>query len=115
MTAQLLIVSAGARRFGLDLDAVAEIVERVAVTSLPLLPRAVAGVVEVRGQVVPLIDLAALEGGRAPHRDRAAVVVASDGVRPFAMLIDEVEGIVDAAESGDAAVVDLPRLFEGIA
>ena len=112
MTAQVLIVSAGAHRFGLDLDAVVEIVDQVVVTSLPLLPRTIAGVVEVHGRVVPLLDIAGLDGECASQRDRRSAVVANDGVRPLAMLIDGIEGIVDADAAGDATMLDLPRLLE---
>ncbi len=113
MSAQLLLVSAGGLRLGLDLDHVQEIVDRATITSLPRLPAAVAGVMAVRGAAVPVIDAGALDGGLARH-DRRAVVIGTDGVRPLALLVDEVEGIVEAGQGGDARLLDLGVVLEGI-
>lgn len=114
MTAQLLLVSVGGRRLVLDLELVQEIVDRGTITSLPGLPAIVAGVIGVRGAAVPVIDAGALDGGEVRY-DRRAVVIGTDGVRPLALLVDEVEGIVEATEGGDAEVLDLRAVFEGIA
>lgn len=111
MSAQLLLVSVGGRRLGLDLDLVQEIVDRGTITSLPGLPAAVAGVIAVRGAAVPVIDAGALDGGVARY-DRRGVVIGTDGVRPLALLVDEVEGIVEAGQEGDAQLLDLRLVLE---
>lgn len=114
MTGQLLVVFVGGRRLGVELDLVQEIVDRGSITSLPGLPAVVAGVIGVRGAAVPVIDAGALDGGAVRH-DRRVVVIGTDGVRPLALLVDEVEGIVEAAERSDAEVLDLRVVFERIA
>ena len=113
MTSQLLIVTVDGQRLGVDLGAVKEIIDRCAVTSLPRLPRAIAGVIEVRGAAIPLIDAGAIIGLPA-HLDRRSIVVATDGTRPIALLVDDIEGIVDSGDAGDVAMLDLQLILEAI-
>jgi purine-binding chemotaxis protein CheW len=112
--AQCLIISVAGRRLSLSLEAVSEIIDRGAVTRLPQLPAAIPGVIDVRGAAVPLIDTGALAGGRSRLEGRSIVVV-NDGVRPIALLIDEVEGIADEADVDEAFELDLSTLLEVIA
>lgn len=112
MTAQLLLVRAGGRRIALGLEHVHEILDRVPVTPLPQLPEWIVGVVDVRGAPVPVVDAGALDGATA-RRDRRSLVLATAGARPIALLIDEVDGIVDASDETSAMMLDLDRMLEG--
>ena len=114
MTAQLLIVRAEGHRLGLPLELVDEIVDRGAVITLPRRPAAIAGVIAVRGVAVPLLDAGALAGGEM-RRDRRTIVVGRDGRRPVALLVDDVEGIVDTAEADGPELLDLRTLLERLA
>jgi purine-binding chemotaxis protein CheW len=48
--------------FGMDIRAVREIIQYSAMTVVPLMPAFVRGVINLRGQVVPVIDLQARFG-----------------------------------------------------
>lgn len=99
-----LLVAAGAHRLALAVEDVQEIIERGVVTLLPGLPAAMAGVVAIRGRAVPLIDVAAAVHGDAPRYDRRSVIIAGDGVRPLALLVDAVEQIAEEVDPGVLAV-----------
>lgn len=61
-------------RYALPLDRVAEVFETVPITRLPDAPRCVLGLMNVRGRVVPVLDLAVLLG-LPPLQEVAAVAV----------------------------------------
>ena len=53
----ILLFELGGQRYGLPADCVREVVRMVAITSLPRAPRVIEGVVNVRGEIVPVYDL----------------------------------------------------------
>ena len=55
---QYLIVQLQAESFGVDITAVREIIAYVVPTHIPMMPTFVVGVINLRGQVVPIIDIA---------------------------------------------------------
>lgn len=54
---QFLTFSIGHEHFGMDLHQTREIIEYQGVTSVPLMPSFLCGVINLRGEVVPVIDL----------------------------------------------------------
>ena len=87
--------------FGIDIMAIREIRAWTPVTRLPSVPHYVAGVVNLRGTVLPVVDLAARLGWRATEATprHAIIVVQIDGqARGF--IVDSVSDIVTVP--GDA-------------
>lgn len=88
------------RELGIPLDRVLEITEMLPVTRVPSLPAPVIGVVNQRGDVVPVLDLAVRFGlppGETTRRTCLAFVDIERGgerVR-MALRVDTVESIVD--------------------
>ena len=62
---QYLTYALGEEVFAMDIRAVREIIQHGAMTPVPLMPAFVRGVINLRGSVVPVIDLSA-RFGRAP-------------------------------------------------
>jgi purine-binding chemotaxis protein CheW len=74
---QYLIVQLQAESFGVDISAVREIIAYVVPTQIPMMPAFVVGVINLRGQVVPVIDIA-LRFGRpatAIHKRSCIIIV----------------------------------------
>lgn len=97
---QVLRVKAGGRDFALDVGLVRAIERPAHRVRLPGAPTYVRGVVEVRGQAVAVLDLAARLGltPSAPGPEQAVVVV--DSAEPVALAVDalgEVEAIEPAS------------------
>lgn len=97
---RILNFALGDRRFGLSVSEITEISEVPEPTPVPGSPDAIAGIVEIRGRIVTLMDLArihdippAAEGGRL------AVQLAP----PFAHLGVLVTGRIENFETGTAA------------
>ena len=64
---QYLTYSLGEEVFAMDIRSVREIIQYGSMTSVPLMPDFVRGVINLRGQVVPVIDLQS-RLGRASRR-----------------------------------------------
>lgn len=109
--------------YGIELDAVREIIPFRGATRLPGAPAYVAGLVNVRGAIVTVIDLGALLGGAPSARDRSSVMLAEHGGKVVGAAVDEVLDVrrtadVDVDDGGsemavDAAVRAVGRLAGG--
>lgn len=77
MHLELITFEVAGQRFGLDIMAVREIRAWTPATPLPQVPHYVSGVVNLRGTVLPVIDLAARLGWPAtdPTPRHAIIVV----------------------------------------
>lgn len=92
-TIQLLLLELGGTRYALPSTSVREILPAAAVTRLPGAPAFVRGLINLRGQLVTLIDLAQrLTGQPASSADRTTVVVQS-GERLLGLVVDDVHDV----------------------
>jgi len=109
-TLRACLFTLGAQTFALPVATVKEVVDFEEWTTVPRAPRAVVGVANLRGDVVPIVDAQAVLGLPARQRGRrlrTLVVVAGD--RTAALVVDAVVGLatVDAGtppEAGAPAV-----------
>lgn len=62
---QFLTFTIGKESFGMDLNQTREIIEYAGITQVPLMPQFLSGVINLRGEVVPVIDLS-VRLGREP-------------------------------------------------
>ncbi len=86
--------------YGMDILAIKEIIEYAHVTRVPRVPATIRGVINLRGNVVPVIDLAERIGlGTQPVSRRACIVVtevrASDEVLDVGVVVDSVNAVLD--------------------
>ncbi|CBL43763.1 CheW-like protein [gamma proteobacterium HdN1] len=90
---QYLTFSLAGEMFGVGIMSIKEIIEYGSITSVPLMPGFVRGVINLRGRVVPVIDLQARFGRpSSPVEKRTCIVIV------------EVAGVEDALDIG--VVVD---------
>jgi purine-binding chemotaxis protein CheW len=97
---QYLTFSVAEERLAMPIDAVQEIIETPQITQVPMTPEYIRGVINLRGNVVPIVDLAArLNRGAATLSKRSCVVVVEVETNRssyvFGMLVDEVKNILD--------------------
>ena len=96
---QLVVFTLGKEEFGVDISQVREIVRLVQITYLPKAPVFIEGVVNLRGQVLAVIDLAKRIGIQANERGDNTVGMLVDSVsevlRLSAEFVEEVPSIVD--------------------
>jgi len=97
---QYLSFRLGDETFGLGILAVREIIEYGGMTDVPMMPPCVRGVINLRGAVVPVLDLAA-RFGRAPATigRRSCIVIVESGMPPeqqvLGLLVDAVHAVLD--------------------
>jgi purine-binding chemotaxis protein CheW len=72
---QYLTFSLGGEMFGVGILNVKEIIEYGNLTEIPMLPAFIRGVINLRGSVVPVIDLAARFGGRPTDVGKRTCIV----------------------------------------
>jgi purine-binding chemotaxis protein CheW len=116
---QYLRFALGPGRYAVGLDRVQEILEVGALTPVPLMPDCVRGVMNLRGAVVPVIDLGrrlGLELTRIGRRTCIVVVdlggATSDSASPMGMLVDAVDEVFAASDMEHEAVPPLGTAVE---
>lgn len=89
----------GAEHYALDVEAVREVVDLDRpVTPVPGAPPAIAGVINVHGQVVPVVAVASVLGAPATAAGEARrVVIVHDGARRAGLAVDDVIDVAPAA------------------
>lgn len=100
----------GQDAFGLDVDKVTEVVRSWKVQPVPEMPQYIVGVINVRGRVVPLVDMRKrLE--IAPMVKKERVLLTRTTQRTIGLLVDEVKGIrIIKAD----AIEQPPMIFRGL-
>lgn len=98
---QYLTFTLGEELFALAIPGIKEIIEFGQLTVVPMMPDYVRGVINLRGAVVPVVDLAARFGQpRSKISRRSCTVIievqAEDGERQvFGLLVDAVSAVLD--------------------
>lgn len=96
---ELLSFRVGAQEFCIDIMAVREIRGWTPATPLPHAPGFVRGVVNLRGAVLPIIDLAERIGlGRAEPTPQHVIIVAQVGAQLVGLLVSAVSDILTVTE-----------------
>lgn len=91
------MVRVGGHAYGVPVTSVVEVVRMVALSPVPDGAPWMAGLADLRGVAVPVVDLAARLGqvARTPVVDRR-IVVTGDPVAPFGLVVDDVAGVAPA-------------------
>ena len=100
--AQYLTFMLGREVFAMDIRTVREIIQYGPMTTVPLMPDFVRGVINLRGAVVPVIDLQARFGRPAAAVGKKTCIVIFDAVREgerveLGLLVDAVSEVIDIA------------------
>lgn len=101
------------QHFAADMSEVAEILQPPRLTKVPGVRSWVLGVANVRGRLVPVMDLAGLLGlpSKANWRSRRVLVI-EHGDHMVGLLVDAVLGMQQFAEDRQIDVTDLNPAFE---
>lgn len=88
----LAIFQLGGQDYAIDILAVKEIVARTPVTPVPSAPRGLEGVIELRGAILPVVDLATMLGLPVGARTRVILCRQEEGL--FGLVVDGVREVV---------------------
>jgi purine-binding chemotaxis protein CheW len=98
MQREFITFEVGGQLFCLDIMSIREIRAWTPTTKLPRVPQYVAGVVNLRGTVLPVVDLAARLGWNATEpTPRHAIIVTQVGGQARGLIVDSVSDIITIA------------------
>ncbi|MFC0679941.1 chemotaxis protein CheW [Lysobacter korlensis] len=101
---QYLTFALGAEMFATDIRGIKEIIEYAGLTTVPMMPEFIRGVINLRGAVVPVIDLS-VRFGRAPTTltRRTCIVIMEAGVddehHDIGVVVDAVSEVLEIPAS----------------
>jgi two-component system chemotaxis response regulator CheV len=116
VSASYLLVALGEERYALGIEHVLEVATGPDPAPLPGAPRGVIGLQNLRGEVVPLLDLGSLVG-TAPRGLGPAMVVVEGAGRRAALSVDSLLDVASLEEGAgvrdEAAPLRTSVLFDG--
>lgn len=101
---QYLAFTSGGETFAIDIRSVREVIQYGGLTEVPLMPTFIRGVINLRGAVVPVIDLGARLGRASTEVGRRTCVVilevpSGDFTAVVGIMVDSVNEVLDIAAS----------------
>ncbi|WP_284735590.1 chemotaxis protein CheW [Dongia deserti] len=116
---QLFVFGLEGHRYALHLETVDKVVPAVHVTPLPKAPEIITGIVNIHGEIVPVVDVR--RRFALPPKPRLALsdrlVIARTRHRPVAVAADTVSGVLDCPDKdiiATGAVVPDSGYIEGV-
>ena len=92
-TQKYLIFNTDNLKFGIDANSVVEIITNYSITFLPMLPDFVRGIFNLRGDMIPILDIRQ-RLGKEPREDCLVIVLNVDGTQ-LGLLVDSVDQMLD--------------------
>lgn len=91
---QLVVFTLGEQGYALPLNTVVRVVHAVEITLLPKAPPVISGIINVKGQIIPVVDIRK-RFGLTPREliPDDQLIIADTGKRQVALLVDQVRGI----------------------
>jgi purine-binding chemotaxis protein CheW len=101
---QYLAFTLGAETFAMDIRSIREVIQFGGITEVPLMPPFIRGVINLRGSVVPVIDLFVRFGRpAATFAQRTCIVILElmqeEGTAELGILVDNVSEVLSIAAS----------------
>ena len=101
---QYLTFSLGDEVFAMDISTVREIIQHAAMTVVPLMPDFVRGVINLRGAVVPVIDLQSRFGRARTQVGKKTCIIIFDArvdgeTLELGLMVDSVSEVIDILPS----------------
>lgn len=110
----LVTFRVGGELFGAPISAVQEIVRVPAITQIPQAPEFVEGVINLRGRVIPVVDMRRRLGSLADatgEHSKSRILVIEAGGRLVGVVVDEVSEVLKLSEERVEAA---PPMISGL-
>jgi purine-binding chemotaxis protein CheW len=94
-----LLFKLGSEVYGINIMTVTDIIELQKITEVPDMPEYIRGVINLRGQVIPVMDLRLrfkMEGRE--YDDRTCIVIVNINDQPIGFVVDTVSEVIDIPE-----------------
>jgi len=91
---QMVLFSIGPNEYGLEVDLVQEVIRPPQITRVPRVPRFIKGVINLRGSIVPVLDVGELLGHRSEEaRIYKRVIIAHQQDITLGLLVEGVKEV----------------------
>jgi purine-binding chemotaxis protein CheW len=111
-TLQVVTFALGSEEYGVDIAQVQEINRMVTITHVPRAPQFMEGVINLRGQLIPIIDLRSRFGMERTDRTKnTRIVVTEIGSKRIGMVVDSVSEVLRIPVE---QIEDAPDLVAGV-
>ncbi|MDA8168775.1 MAG: chemotaxis protein CheW [Nitrospiraceae bacterium] len=110
MSDKYIIFRAGRELFGIGIGQVVEILDSIKVNRLPEMPGYIAGVITLRGAVIPVMDMRK-RFGIAPEPQKERIIIVKNGRERVGLIVDEVFEIKGFSEK---EIFPPPAVFKGL-
>ena len=108
---KVIVLPLGEEHYAFALDSVQQVISAPRVSRLPVVDTSLLGLINVRGEIVPLFDLAVLTGtGKRGASDFAILVVTSQGPAALGVAVMPESADIDEAAASDGPE-DEPRVY----
>jgi len=109
---QLVVFSLGAEEYGLPITQVQEIIRYSTPRTIPSAPPSVRGVINLRGKIIPVVDLKQRIGLPAGESEESKIVIVEAGTVTAGLIVDDVDEVLsvdedqlEAPPTGDVAAI----------
>ena len=101
----------GKESYGIEVRYVTEIIGIQAVTEIPELPEYVRGIINLRGKIIPVIDVRLrFRKNSKEYNDRTCIIVVEIGDVSIGLIVDSVSEVITIPEQD---VVEPPKMNKG--
>lgn len=111
----------GSEEYGIDISQTQEIIRMVPITAVPRTPSFMEGVINLRGQLIPIVDLRLRFGMERAIRSKDTRIIVTDiGSKRIGVIVDSAEEVleipVEAIELAPTIVAGAaPEYVQGVA
>jgi purine-binding chemotaxis protein CheW len=119
---QLVVFTLGAEEYGVPITLVQEIIRYTAPRPIPGSSHHVEGVINLRGRIIPVVDLRARFGAHGERPEEAKIVIVELPEHTVGVIVDEVKEVLTVSSdqcepapegAGDAEYLDAVAKLEG--
>ena len=109
---QVVSFHLGNEEYGVDISQVQEIIRMVDITHVPRAPHFMEGVINLRGQLIPIIDLRTRFGmGRQDHTKNTRIIVTEIATKRVGIIVDSVSEVLNLPIEN---VEEAPEMIAGV-
>ncbi|GAC1659227.1 MAG: chemotaxis protein CheW [Vulcanimicrobiaceae bacterium] len=109
---QVVSFHLGSEEYGVDISQVQEIIRMVDITHVPRAPHFMEGVINLRGQLIPIIDLRTRFGmNRTSHTKNTRIVVTEIATKRVGIIVDSVSEVLNLPIEN---VEEAPEMIAGV-
>ena len=96
---RFLVFTIDEQSYGIDIHYVTEIIEMLPMTAVPFLPECIKGIINLRGSIIPLMDVRLRFGlPEQEYTERTCIIVLNNEGVQLGLIVDAVQEVINIPE-----------------